>query len=514
MKNTLPLFFVFLLTIGFPTFAEAQQNVSREIIVAGKVDNYDPVRPFDVSVHRLGFHTDKTAMDIDPQGNFRAVFKSYIPVDVVITYRTNFWVLAQPGDSLYVHFDGAAANRPRLLSTIRFGGDRAGTNRSTARFQQMYFSDPIYWDWDAKDRAVKEYAPGQYLQYLDTVRAKGQAIYDRFVAENAPDEIAKKWASFYLDVDKYVDLATYPMFHRDANGLSWMDSVVLFPQGFTGAMEERISVDPDLLIAASSLNQFASWYITRVEDLMREEHGPAGDRDGDGNNDWAVLPTGGMMIVGESDSLMIYNIVKHVPDTLLREIMLTNRFQKSMEKQDISGFEKHRDFLNEHIRQPWLVEPLYEKYLETKFRLEQPELHTGAIVREAASSSAGQMFNEILETNKGRVIYIDFWATWCGPCLSEMPRSKQVEEELHGKDVSFVYICLESDRDKALTTLSRFQLSGEHYILSLQQSREIRDLFGIDGIPFYVLIDKNGTILEQGSHLRPLAAKQKIEGLL
>jgi hypothetical protein len=95
-----------------------------------------------------------------------------------------------------------------------------------------------------------------------------------------------------------------------------------------------------------------------------------------------------------------------------------------------------------------------------------------------------------------------------------MPNSKMVEEEMKNEDVAFVYICLESEEQKYKATIAKLQLGGQHYFLSYQQSREIRTLFEISGIPFYLLIDKNGVIIEKGSHLRPLNVKSKLRNLL
>lgn len=141
-------------------------------------------------------------------------------------------------------------------------------------------------------------------------------------------------------------------------------------------------------------------------------------------------------------------------------------------------------------------------------------LYTDAVLREADGSSAKKIFEEILAFNEGKVVYLDFWATWCGPCLSEFPNSKRLEEELKDQDVSFVYLCLESDKEKYLATLSSYQLGGQHYFLSKQQSADVRKMFEITGIPFYVVINKEGVIQETGSHLRPMVAKPVVEKLL
>ena len=67
-----------------------------------------------------------------------------------------------------------------------------------------------------------------------------------------------------------------------------------------------------------------------------------------------------------------------------------------------------------------------------------------------------ETFNKILQENKGKVIYIDCWATWCGPCKKAMPDSKKLMKKYEGTDVSFVYVCIESEEKLWKKLISEF----------------------------------------------------------
>ena len=214
------------------------------------------------------------------------------------------------------------------------------------------------------------------------------------------------------------------------------------------------------------------------------------------------------------DSINIFTTIEVVSDPLLLQMMLTEIFDKRFEKQDITAYEQFRDVVDTYIKEPFLKEPLHQKYLQTKSRIENPLVYTEAILKESANLSVSQTVDDILQQNKGKVIYIDVWATWCGPCLAEMPNSKIIEHELKDKDVAFIYICLESNEKQWKATLDKLQLGGQHYLLTNQQSAEMRNLFELTGVPYYLLIDKDGVIREKGHHLRPLNARDKIEEML
>ncbi|MDR3252229.1 MAG: TlpA family protein disulfide reductase [Tannerella sp.] len=512
IKHVFYLLFVFI----YPWDSEIKAiSIPKQIVVAGKIDNYDPERPITLYVNRLGYiKADGIDAKADSLGNFIAIFESYHPTDVWITYKANFLVLLHPTDSLFVHFDGKYNNRPELLASIKFSGDAAKTNQDVAKFQQMYFSHENYADWDKKSRTVKEYDTEQYLQYLDTIKRQNKELYDKFVAENSPNEETKKWALIYIESDYYENLANYARGHREANGMNAMikrgnnnyDFVDNWdvPKGFYDRLLDRLPIDSSMFISTYALRLFAERFNIYVVDNLRDR-----------NIDGGVLPGGRLLARAKIvDSIIIHSTIEFVPDPLLLQIMLTGIFNKEFEKQDIATFEKYRELADTYIKEPFLKEPIFQKYLQTKARIENPKIYTEAILKDVSHSSVNQIVDSIMQSNKNKVIYVDFWATWCGPCLGEMPNSKIVEDEMKDKDVAFVYICLESEEQKYKATISKFQLGGQHYFLTRQQSQEIRTLFEISGIPFYLLIDKNGVITEKGSHLRPLDAKSKLKNLL
>lgn len=103
-----------------------------------------------------------------------------------------------------------------------------------------------------------------------------------------------------------------------------------------------------------------------------------------------------------------------------------------------------------------------------------------------------------LEDFRGKYVYIDVWATWCGPCRAEIPFLKTVEEKYHGKNIEFISISIDvmKDMEKWRTFVKDKQLGGVQLFADNDwKSQFIKD-YSITGIPRFILIDPNGKIVK------------------
>lgn len=110
-------------------------------------------------------------------------------------------------------------------------------------------------------------------------------------------------------------------------------------------------------------------------------------------------------------------------------------------------------------------------------------------------SSAGAL-SRIFSKYKGKVIYVDFWASWCAPCRSEMPNAALLKQKLKGKDIVFLYLGYNDKEKPWQKAREQLAIEGEHYLLDQAMMKEANDLFGINGIPHYAIINRDGSIVE------------------
>jgi len=103
-----------------------------------------------------------------------------------------------------------------------------------------------------------------------------------------------------------------------------------------------------------------------------------------------------------------------------------------------------------------------------------------------------------LEDLRGKYVYIDVWATWCGPCIAEIPHLKKVEEKYHGKNIEFVSISVDVDKDyeKWKKMVTDKQLGGVQLYADKNWTSDFVKAFGINAIPRFILIGPDGNVVK------------------
>jgi len=109
-----------------------------------------------------------------------------------------------------------------------------------------------------------------------------------------------------------------------------------------------------------------------------------------------------------------------------------------------------------------------------------------------------------LEDFKGKYVYIDIWATWCSPCIAEIPSLKKVEERYHDKNIVFLSMSIDKlkDLEKWKTMVKSKELGGVQVFADNDWNSKFIQDFNVTSIPRFILIDPNGKIVK-GDAARP-----------
>jgi thiol-disulfide isomerase/thioredoxin len=160
-----------------------------------------------------------------------------------------------------------------------------------------------------------------------------------------------------------------------------------------------------------------------------------------------------------------------------------------------------------------LSSPTDPSYIRAKHFVENPAM-SYAKMAPAFTVTALDGSKFTLDEMGGRVVLIDFWATWCGPCNEELPHMKKIAKEFSGQPLVIVSVSWDSDAAKWKDFIAKNEMAWVQY---RDADHALSKLFGIDAIPHYFTIDSDGVLtsemLGSGSDvegkLKKLVAKAK-----
>lgn len=112
---------------------------------------------------------------------------------------------------------------------------------------------------------------------------------------------------------------------------------------------------------------------------------------------------------------------------------------------------------------------------------------------------------------RGKYVFIDLWASWCIPCIKEIPHLKQLEKDLQNKDVVFLSISIDTNVAAWKKKVAALGLEGE---LLNNQDNKLCESLNVSGIPFFLIYDKEGKLYKYNAY-RPsdMRLKPLLEGL-
>ncbi|KAF2079259.1 TlpA family protein disulfide reductase [Flavobacterium sharifuzzamanii] len=186
--------------------------------------------------------------------------------------------------------------------------------------------------------------------------------------------------------------------------------------------------------------------------------------------------------------------ITHITDPALKDVYLREEVATSRMK--IEEYEKIapsiKPFMISDASKAFLIE--YEKVLHKSVGQKGLDFTYNDINNKPVS------FSDF----KGKFVYIDLWATWCGPCKAEIPHMKKIEEDYHGKNIVFVSLSLDKPKDaqKWKDYVTKEQLKGIQLMADKDFSSDVAKNYDVNAIPRFLLFDPKGNIINADA-LRP-----------
>ncbi len=450
--------------------------LAKQVVVNGTIENVVGKEIIFIEYGMPFNFEPNNKVKINDDGTFTANLEIAEDQYFYISYmRQNVLLFLSPNKEISLKFEGK-----KLPQTLEFSGDLSDINTHLLKRQGMEKSIP----GRIKGMYAKDWTT--YKEYIDEIKKNGQSHLDEF--KNGKKIKKGTLATFVKLEQANIDgiwgtyYTQYPSHHAH---YAKKNPAEIWPL-IDLAKAEILVKDDESLLASKSYRDFLNQFLFSHCDL-----------------DFA---TAGEKITSRAQfvSKVYFKIDDKIEYPWLQDYLRARSIYEQVDKYGLSEMLKPV----EDFRTRSKIQENYKTAIDkawNKWESTMPGAQAPDIVGKDIDG------NEIkLSDFKGKWVYVDVWATWCGPCRKEIPHLKKAEEALHGKDVVFLSVSTDDGFSKWKDFVIKNELGGVQINIPGGWSSKICKDYNISSIPRFMLIDKEGKIV----NVQTIRPSQGITALL
>jgi len=438
---------------------------SNETIIKGRIANHKEHNKFStVSSTYLDYATGQqitSFSNINNLGEFELKFQLDFSKNLYLMYGEKLVVLfLSHGNELIVNFDANEyfnIEKSNLQSVLTFDGVDKKNNKNISKYLTEYnqkFLSPYERYIKVKDLDLNEYISYRYKLMKDE-----QKFFKIFCKKNEVTSQFKKWCKFEIEYGCANDLMRYRWEHEVANGngRNITKNLKSNPNDYINFFDEFELNNSDALLSTkyfqylhecslffkfnkySSANSF--WNVSKrlIKSIFYGHEKEQLDRSIDFITSFSEMFSGIAIDITLSNHL--YNILSKQPN--------------------LDIVEKQMEYYNSIVSNQSIKNIINSYYNKIKSYIEGSVLTSQMIMKENNGNSGTVLLQNIIKENKGKVLYIDFWAPWCNPCRRQIKFSHRLKEKFINDDVEFIYLCSRSPEREWKEGVKTLKIEGK-----------------------------------------------------
>jgi len=481
-----PILSIFTLIFMFSCTAPEEKTDDISTIISGEVSDFSEVSEHDmVNIKfRHPVSGDQViSTSLDSLGFFRVELDVEYPREFQLNYSGYLQYFIYPGDSLHFKIDGLcwskiSESRAEEYAYYTVGGTSESLNRNVALFTAL-FQDSLA-DWKVVDSAVRALDPMEFNAFINEQTNERLRITEEFSLEHAAGEDFRDWARRKVRLAGWSDLIMYCWRKAPRESSERIAFIQALPSEYFSFLDEWDREDREYLKNAS-FDSFVQQYQMILDQLV---------------------PLDTQQYYQEVWQEDFARAAAYRPRYYLEaengyasDLLIAIYYYRLL---DSKYYDKIKDIIDTSLIADNRARALVvEKYRYEKDLFENMVFAEGIEFREITETE--DFFDKLIQSYPDKVIYVDFWATWCSPCMAEMPYAKKIKKQFKGKDVVFVYLANRCEETPWKATIAEQEMKGEHYLLTDEQFGRLSQTFDVLGIPRYMLVDRQGKVVNQNA---------------
>lgn len=452
MKKIL-LYFLFII---YPFLSEAQKIVTFSGKILNPKSNAIHIKYID-NYLQMKEITAGSAI-IDKEGKFGMTFE-WSEAKPALLYHgdQSYRLFLIPGDKLKITLD-----TDKFYQTANFSGKGSEVNNFLTLLDFQFNQGAALQEYN---ESFQKYELEEFVIYINKRKVDQVKLYEETFI-NPPSQEFNNYILSAFDYSWAADRLNYLELHSFYNNKKGFVKVSMEYYNFL----DKVKINNDVALSTYYYVHFLESYFNDLsyQQLTKKEKKKIGVASVKQYNSLYDLIN--QKLEGKSRDLMLAKLLYDAVDAGLTDAMKP----KLAEYDSINENKAYRKILNE----------LYYASSVLKKGSPAPDFSLPDI--------SGKMVS--LSDFKGKVVYIDIWASWCVACRAEIYHTKKLIEKYKDKDVVFLYVSIDTKADLWQKLIFEMKIPGVHLISGKHFESDVLKHYLASGIPHYALIDKQGNI--------------------